>query len=136
MNPEFSVEPPHWYTRLKGLPGTRAFLKSLDTSSKRILCFSCGRLGHTQGNCCYSIKPCEKGGEVGEASKEQNVGQLGDTTTIQDVGQDFQPSPNYGPWMLVTRKRSLVRNGRGSNLVKENSGSEGYKGKTKYQVFG
>ena len=95
------------------------------------LCFSCGHLGHTQGNCCNNIKPCEKGGEVGEASKEQNVGQPGDTTTIQDVGQDFQPSPNYGPWMLVTRKRSLVRNGRGSNSVKENSGSEGYKGKTK-----
>nr|POE50378.1 hypothetical protein CFP56_65819 [Quercus suber] len=43
------------------------------------LCFSCGCLGHTQGNCCYSIKPCED--------------------------------------------------------VKENSRSEGYKGKSKYQVL-
>ncbi|KAK7830167.1 hypothetical protein CFP56_028514 [Quercus suber] len=46
------------------------------------LCFSCGGLGHTQGNCCYSIKPCEDGGQVGEASKVQDVGQPGNSTKV------------------------------------------------------
>ena len=36
--------------------------------------------------------------------------------------------------MLVTRKRNLVRNGWGPIQVKGNLGSEGQKGKTKYQV--
>ncbi|XP_075659332.1 uncharacterized protein LOC142629265 [Castanea sativa] len=72
------------------------------------LCFSCGRLVHTQGKCCYSIKPCEKGGKVGEAFKAQDVGQPGDVSKVQDVGQESQPNPNYRPWMLVTRKRNLV----------------------------
>ena len=43
-------------------------------------------------------------------------------------------NPNYGPWMLVTRKRSLARNGRGSMEVKGVSGLEGQKGKAKIQA--
>ena len=53
------------------------------------LCFSCGHLGHTQGNCCNNIKPCEKGGEVGEASKEQNVGQSRDASKVPGCGPGF-----------------------------------------------
>ena len=43
-------------------------------------------------------------------------------------------NPNYGPWMLVTRKRSLAHNGRGSMEVKGVSGLEGQKGKAKIQA--
>ena len=98
------------------------------------LCFNCGHSGHTQGNCCNNIKPCEKGGEVGEPSKKQNVGQPGDASKVQDVGQGSQPNPNYGPLMLVTRKRSLVQNGRRPTSAKDNSGTEGHSGKIKYQL--
>ena len=44
-------------------------------------------------------------------------------------------NPNYGPWMLVIRKRSLARNGRGSMEIKGVSGLEGHKGKAKIQVM-
>ena len=43
-------------------------------------------------------------------------------------------NPNYGPWMLVIRKRSLARNGRGSMEIKGVSGLEGHKGKAKIQA--
>ena len=86
------------------------------------LCFSCGRLGHTRDKYCYNIKQGEKNGENSEAHK------------AQEVSQECQPSPNYRPWMLVTRKRNLVRKGQGPTQVKGNLGSKGQKGKTKYQV--
>ena len=63
------------------------------------LCFSCGRLGHTQDKCCYSIKQDEKKDEGGVVDKGQ------------ESSHESQQSSNYGPWMLVTRKRSPVRNG-------------------------
>ena len=50
------------------------------------------------------------------------------------MGQGSQPNPNYGPWMLVTRKHSLVRNRRGSTSAKDNSGTKRHKGKIKYEL--
>lgn len=87
-----------------------------------VLCFSCGRLGHTQDKCCYSIKQSERSGENGEVPK------------VQEASQESQPYPNYGPWMLLTRKRNLVRNRRRSTQGKGTLGSEGQKGKIKLQV--
>ncbi|KAK7845181.1 hypothetical protein CFP56_009989 [Quercus suber] len=57
------------------------------------LCFSCGCLGHTQGNCCYSIKPCEDGGQLGEASNQipiMGLGcwLLGNETTLPDLARE------------------------------------------------
>ena len=77
------------------------------------LCFSYGHLGHTQDKCCYNIKQGEKHDEGGEASK------------VQEASQDAQSSPNYGPWMLVTRKRNSICNGQGITSIKSNSGLEG-----------
>ena len=83
------------------------------------LCFSCGRLGHTQERCCYSIKQSEKSDKGDEVVRGQ------------EASQESQPSPNYGPWMLVTRKRSAFRNGQGPTVGKGNSAIEGQKGKFK-----
>lgn len=63
------------------------------------LCFSYGCLGHTQDKCCYSIKQDEKKDEGSVVDKGQ------------ESSHESQQSSNYGPWMLVTRKRSPVRNG-------------------------
>ena len=46
----------------------------------------------------------------------------------QDEGQDDQLDSNFGPWMLVTRRRSLVRNGRNRSPPKSETNKEGYKG--------
>nr|POF11331.1 hypothetical protein CFP56_55570 [Quercus suber] len=86
------------------------------------LCFSCGRLGHTQDKCCYSIKKDKKKDEDSAADKSQ------------DSQSESQLSPNYGPWMLVIRKRNLVRNGRGFTTGENNVGIEGHKGKSKVQL--
>ena len=99
------------------------------------LCFSCGRLGHTQDKCCYSIKQNERNGDNGEASKvcERNE-ENGDVVKTQEASQGSQSIPNYGLWMLVTRKRNLVHNGRGSSQVKSMVGLKGQKGKFRQQV--
>lgn len=60
---------------------------------------------------------CERNGDNGEGSK------------VQEPSQISQSNPNYGPWMLVTRKRNPVRNGRGSSQAKGVVGPEGQKGK-------
>ena len=86
------------------------------------LCFSCGRLGHTQNKCCYSIKQDEKKDESIVGEKDQ------------DCSQDSQPNSNYWPWMLVARKHSSIRNGRGSSVGKSNLIIEGQKGKSKIQL--
>lgn len=61
------------------------------------LCFSYSRLGHTQDKCCYSVKQSEKNGEHNDDPKGQEVSQ--------------ELNPNYGLWMLVTRRRNFARNG-------------------------
>ena len=99
------------------------------------LCFSCGRLGHTQDKCYYSIKQNERNGEYGEAYKmsERNE-ENDDIVKTQEVSQGSQSTPNYDPWMLVTRRRNPVRNGRGSAQVRGSVGSERQKGKFRQQV--
>ena len=64
------------------------------------LCFCYGRLGHKQENCCYRIKESDR--SKNEVEKSSN----------QTSEEDKQSDPNFGPWMLVTRKKNLVRNGR------------------------
>ena len=54
----------------------------------------------------------------------------------QEVSQGSQLTPNYGPWMLVTRRRNPVRNGRGSAQVRGSVSSEGQKGKFRQVVDG
>ena len=66
--------------------------------------------------------------------KSRMLVSLGMPLKSQDVGQGSQPNPNYGPLMLVTRKRSLVQNGRRPTSAKDNSGTEGHSGKIKYQL--
>ena len=52
----------------------------------------------------------------------------------QESSHESQQSSNYGPWMLVTRKRSPIRNGWGLTAGKSNLGIEGQKGKSKVQL--
>lgn len=63
------------------------------------LCFCYGKLGHKQENYCYRVRPEEKDG----AKK--------DAPGPKDSCQGDQLDPNYGPWMLVKRRKNYVRNG-------------------------
>ena len=58
--------------------------------------FCCGRIGHKQESCCYRVKQVKK--SVVEAERSPN----------QDEGQVDQLDSNFGPWMLVTRRRTSV----------------------------
>lgn len=76
------------------------------------LCFYCGLLGHKQESCCYHIKEMERNDSEAERSPNQGS------------EEEKQSNPNYGPWMLVTRKKNLVRNGQtrfplGSDLERD-----------------
>lgn len=64
------------------------------------LCFYCGLLGHKQESCYYHIKEMERNDS--EAKRSPNQGSE----------EEKQSDPNFGPWMLVTRKKNLVRNGQ------------------------
>ena len=86
------------------------------------LYFCCGRLGHKQENCCYKIKENNRSGVV--AGKSTN--QLREEDKQEDSRPEESPNqfseqddtdPNFGPWMLVTRKRNVVRNGRPKSLL-------------------
>lgn len=77
------------------------------------LCFYYGRLGHKQDSCCYRIKMEEKSGD----DKQQ--------ITPQKDSQENQSGPNYGPWMLVTRRGNLIRNGQAHILRKSDRVEEG-----------
>lgn len=84
------------------------------------LCFCCGRLGHKQEAYSYMVK-----------LKDMEVKDAGETSSMQRSTQVVAKlDPNFGAWMLVTRKKNIVRNGRardtnnnsqyGKKLVKSN----------------
>ena len=74
------------------------------------LCFCCGRLGHKQEICPFIVRKMEK-------TREENVENM-----KQGSQEDSQLDPNYCPWVLVTRKKNLVRNGRARIPMKPNVG--------------
>jgi len=82
------------------------------------LCFYSGRLGHKQENCYYKIHSQEK------ARKEE--------LASPSLGSQEVPlaDSNFGEWMLITRKKHLVKNGQAcvTNLI-ENQPDRGIKGK-------
>lgn len=73
------------------------------------LCFCCGRMGHKQENCCYRIGPVTK--EVEAPTSPKTVNSL----------DNIQSETNYRPWMVVTRKRSPIKNERGHGPTKVNT---------------
>ena len=91
------------------------------------LCFCCGRLGHKQENCCYQIKVAEKRLNQLREEDKQEYSRLEESPN--QVSEEEKFDPNFGPWMLVTRKRNLVRNGRSrSPLGSEMKGDVSPKG--------
>ena len=97
------------------------------------LCFSCGRVGHRRENCCYTIKPqplsnpdqAENSrsldGEVRthepttdtERERERDVPAPADAIPTTETGTllvpDHSQADNYGPWLVVTRKKHANR---------------------------
>ena len=76
------------------------------------LCFCCGKLGHKQEHCSLKVKEPSKVNEAQTSSK---------TSEISEV---VQSEPNYGPWMVVTRKKGLARMGKASRPTKLNTSSQ------------
>ncbi|KAL0000882.1 hypothetical protein SO802_014663 [Lithocarpus litseifolius] len=64
------------------------------------LCFSCGRLGHKRDSCPYYTKP---------VVSEEIVASENTSTEQKETSQ---LDSNYGPWMVVTRKKNFNRSGR------------------------
>ena len=98
------------------------------------LCFCCGRLRHKKENCWYQVKEKEKNGRTEEKSpnKSQEEDKSDDSVaekSTNQVSEEDKSDPNFGPWMLVSRKRSLVKNGRSrssfGNEVKDDVNSRG-----------
>ena len=71
-------------------------------------CFCCGRLGHKQENCGFRVRPMEKTREEG-SSERQKVQQ---TEQADHAKHSDQSNPNFGDWMIVTKRKNSVRMGR------------------------
>ena len=91
------------------------------------LCFSCGRIGHRRENCCYPINPQPPGNpdQTGnsrssdrevrtyepttDTEREREMPASADTNPTTDTGMlivpDHSQEDNYGPWLVVTRKK-------------------------------
>ena len=78
------------------------------------LCFCIGRLGHKQENCGFRVRPMEKTREEG-SSERQKVQQ---TEEADHTEHSDQSDPNFGDWMIVTKRKNYVRMGwnRGTKL--------------------
>ena len=81
------------------------------------LCFCCRRLGHKQENYCYKIKENNRsrvvaGKSTNQSREEDKQEDSRPEESPNQVSKQDETDPNFGPWMLVTRKRNLVRNGR------------------------
>ena len=76
------------------------------------LCFCCGKLGHKQESC--GLKTSQPNGEV--AAKT--------SLNSNEINEDVSPEPNYGPWMVVTRKNASVRMGKASRPTKFDNPSQ------------
>ena len=85
------------------------FVQPVVYEGLNLLCFVCGRLGHRKTNCPYSVRapvpePCP------DVSSGVNGGK--DSALVREEGPQHGPSEEeYGPWVLVTRKRSSPKVG-------------------------
>lgn len=71
------------------------------------LCFCCGKLGHKQESCVLKVK---------EPNREDMVGV---SLHTNEISGGVQPDSNYGPWMVVTRKKkNLGRMGKANGPAK------------------
>ena len=76
------------------------------------LCFYCGKLGHKQENCGLKVRK-PSGEDEAQVSLKTNK-----------ISDEVQPEPNYGPWMVVTRKNVSVRMGKASRPTKFDNPSQ------------
>nr|POE44756.1 hypothetical protein CFP56_75799 [Quercus suber] len=76
------------------------------------LCFCCGKLGHKQENCGLKVKEPNRGNKAQTSLKANEISEV------------VQSEPNYGPWMVVTRKKGLARLGKASRPAKSNTSSQ------------
>nr|POF24157.1 hypothetical protein CFP56_06240 [Quercus suber] len=76
------------------------------------LCFCCGKLGHKQENCGLKVKEPNRENEAQTSLK------------ANEMSEEVQSKPNYGPWMVVTRKKGLARMGKASGPAKSNTSSQ------------
>ncbi|KAK9986224.1 hypothetical protein SO802_031175 [Lithocarpus litseifolius] len=75
------------------------------------LCFSCGQLGHKKESCYYQVKQATTENEKQTAPR------------TNETREEVQSDSNYGPWMIVTRKKTVSRMGRTNGQSKSNQTS-------------
>nr|POE70182.1 hypothetical protein CFP56_61084 [Quercus suber] len=68
------------------------------------LCFKCGRLGHKKENRSFQLKQIVK---ENNGQEEQRVNDGVVASRSNDTNERVQSESNYGPWIVVTRKRSV-----------------------------
>ncbi|XP_050277862.1 uncharacterized protein LOC126719336 [Quercus robur] len=67
------------------------------------LCFSYGRLGHKKENYSFQLQQTVK---ENNGQEEQRINEGVVASIPNDTNEGVQSESNYGPWMVVTRKRS------------------------------
>ena len=85
------------------------------------LCFSCGRMDHRRECCPYAVKDGKDQVEKEEGDSVDRVGQPCNTYAIDIPEWERRTTSealedNYGPWLLVSRKRNGTK-GHGGNMV-------------------
>ncbi|XP_056692293.1 uncharacterized protein [Spinacia oleracea] len=93
-----------------------------------MLCFSCGKIGHVKqfcnlGSTCFPDKNNEtdNNSHIKENTVQPNSNANPNIETINNKGEDFGDNQDYGPWTIVTNKRSnyhskhKLDNSRGRN---------------------
>ena len=76
------------------------------------LYFCCGKLGHKQESCGLKVR------------KPSGVDEAQVSLKTNEISEEVQPEPNYGPWMVVIRKRGTVRMGKASGPSKFDNPSQ------------
>nr|POE44962.1 uncharacterized protein CFP56_79677 [Quercus suber] len=79
------------------------------------LCFSCGRIGHRADCCPYTIREGknplaateeDQGNQSRKHHAEHEAGRTDDSGGTPNVCEEGEPEGQYGPWMVVRRKRN------------------------------
>nr|XP_023891501.1 uncharacterized protein LOC112003522 [Quercus suber]POE61883.1 uncharacterized protein CFP56_78342 [Quercus suber] len=84
------------------------------------MCFSCGRMGHRQESCPYTVRNGNDQVDKDEGDSVDRSGQPCNSHVPDNPVRSSGTTPealedNYGPWLLVSRKKTGTK-GRGGNV--------------------
>ncbi|XP_019168853.1 PREDICTED: uncharacterized protein LOC109164759 [Ipomoea nil] len=105
-------------------------LHEVEYEGLHVLCFGCGIVGHRQQTCPHSKAPSTPADNTMDLNAEPVV----EKDVMPDPAPAEQPPPTetarakYGPWMVVTRKRSVEAAKKNHNQTKSKNAAPRPKG--------